>query len=314
MKNHMMTPEKKLAISERDEYDSLSPEARSLYRNLGNYFRKTNPSIGNGAKNRSILLLAGPAADPLWERITLGMPTGTAVGLLAEARRSADGETFEERVRARLNRYDREGTIRIVGNKIFRTRASNRDKISNIVHGRVSAESRKRGSPKTFKRIVREAVAAWIASRLPSGAEERGRAEILLGELMHEIEVVLSSFDTRIRRAKPHRDELFAACDLLNVPRPKWNRPADQERAWRNRRAALRATHPDALGHAGGVSAFQSIKDAYDVIVRYNDSLHRVTKKTANPNGVGGAAESSTVGESDATRASGSEEKEKGSE
>lgn len=267
-----MTPDKKLAIAERKEYDALTVDERKLYADIGDFVHKRRPEISEtSASHRSRLLLAGGRADVLWGRVAQGMPLSTAVRLLRDAEKSWRKNSFDFDLDAllaeRIARYDADGTARRVGGgKVVRTQTTTA-RASRIAKGEARPERR---PPARHKTAVREAIAAWVASRLPKGDE---RAVTMVDDLMREVEVILSSFSARLDRSLPSRAELFEACDLLNVPRPKWGKRADQNRAWKNRKAALKSTHPDTLGHNGGIEAFQAIKDAYDVIARYNDSV-----------------------------------------
>jgi hypothetical protein len=272
----MMTPDKKLALSERRAYDALGAEARKAYEDIGDFVHKQDPSVSKRcAELRSRLLLAGDRADVLWERVEAGMPLSTAARLLREAeqewqRTAEDSRDMEEVLRERLRTYDSAGTVRRVGGKVFRTTSTTTSRAAKIAKG--ESKVSKKSNSSRHKTIVREAIAAWIASRIGK-SENFGR---MVDDAMREIEVVLDSLSSRIQRAVPSRSELFSACDMLNIPRPKWGKRADQERAWKNRTSALKATHPDTLGHDGAVRAFQGIKDAYDVIAAYNDSMDAI--------------------------------------
>ena len=125
------------------------------------------------------------------------------------------------------------------------------------------------------KTIVRESIAAWIAARLP---KDDSRVSAFTMEFMREIEVVLTSFTQWLSMSKPNRDQLFSACDLLNIPRPRWGKPADQKRAWKNRRAVLKSTHPNTLGHEGGLGAYHGIteEELRLVVVR---AIHTLRQK-----------------------------------
>ena len=270
-----MTPQKKLAMAERREYDGLSAEERRAYDDIGDFVHKHYPEVTErSAMLRSRLFLAGSRADAFWKRVEDGMPLSTAVRLLGECEKEwrqvgADAPDIDEFIRRRLARYDSEGTVRRVGDRVFRASTSS-GRASRIAQGAEAPREKKDRFQGRLKTAVREAIAAWVASRLPRGDRQ---VSVLAGECMREVEVVLDSFTARITQAQPRRADLFAACDRLNIPRPRWGQRADQERAWKNRRSALRSLHPDTLGHEGGREAFQGIKDSYDIIVAYNDSL-----------------------------------------
>jgi hypothetical protein len=272
----VMTKDKELAIAERREYDNASPEIRkSLRRGIYEFIRKVHPEVkAEGAKHRSRLLLAGDRADLLWERVEAGMPLSTAVRLLHEAEAAhvkvGKAGDIHDVIRAHLARYDSSGTVRRTsGGKVYRATQS-KGRARRIAKGEARASAPRSPSKRGLKGATRDAIAAWLAARLP---KDDDRAPQWVEECMREVEAVLDSFAQRFSWQTPKRARLYAACDLLNVSRPRWGQRADQERAWRNRRAALRSTHPDTLGHEGGREAFQGINDAYQDIVAYNDSL-----------------------------------------
>lgn len=274
----MDTPQKMLAKAERIAFDSR-PVSEHSQHCIGSYSNWKDPTVSSRAvRLRSRLLLAGARADIFWEKIETGMPLTTAVNLLRESeglwRHSNDGRQLTDVIQQVITRYESSGHARVVGDKVVRTRGTVLEREVRIATG-AQAPSEAPGTPSNGSKArprgaIREACGAWLASILP---KDDPRVEQIAVELVREIDMVLESFGHRLRPEPVMRDQLLAACDLLNIPRPKWGRRADQDRAWKNRKAALRATHPDALGHVGGVAAFQAIKDAYDTVVSYNDKL-----------------------------------------
>lgn len=271
----------KLALEERMEYDTAPTiDRRGL--SLGQYIQKIRPEAAISAVNkRGRLLYAGERARLFWDRIEAGMPLSTAVEMIKECERACGAkketslETFEGVVRERLARYDGDGHVRVRGGQAFRAR-SPKVRSERIAKGQaplvnpVLKKGWKGEKPVWHKATVRDAVAAWFASKMPKNDP---RTTMYASEFMREVEVMLSTFVTRLTQAAPDRAELFAACVLIGISRPKAGKPADQERAWKNRRILLRAAHPDVIGHGNDHESFQRIKDAYDVIVAYNDNL-----------------------------------------
>jgi hypothetical protein len=285
------TEEQKLALAERQEYETAPPEERKRYHNLTGLISARHPERSTAQiSSRSKLHLAGERAIPFWERVATGMPLSTAVNLIRECERVWAGKSGKERgsketehlasflklATETLGNYDAHGTVRTMNGKVFRSTLPTA-RAMRIAKGEAAA--RDHAAPKgnkdtvltQHKTIVREAIAAWVAARLP---KDDPRVQTLTGEFMREVEVVLESFTQRLSMSKPNRDKLYSACDLLNIPRPRWGKSADQKRAWRNRRSVLKSTHPDTLGHEGGLDAYQAINDAYNIIVAYNDSLN----------------------------------------
>jgi hypothetical protein len=265
-----MTKEQARASAERQEFDAATAEERKVARDIGRFIAMRQPGISEQSVSlRSRLHLAGERAQVLWERIEAGMPLVTAVRILREsdnAWRKLTGDTpIDEVLRKRLADYDASGHVRRVGDRVYRTSGDVQSRAAAIAKGEKAPAHKAR--PKT---AVREAIAAWIASNVPKNHSEKDR---WVDECMAEVEVVLASFAKRFRATAPEKARLYAACDMLNIPRPKWGARADEVRAWKNRKAALASMHPDALGHDGAVGGFQAIKDAYDVIVAYNDNL-----------------------------------------
>lgn len=285
----MMTPMKKLALAERKEYDAAKPEERkaSGKSGIGAFIHMRHPEVMvNDARHRCRLLQAGDAADIFWARVEDGMPLVTAITLLAECSRvwresgKGEGVTQDDVIRERLIRYDSEGFIRKTADgKVYRA-SSTHGRSSRIASGK---EPAKKTPSARHKTIVREAIAAWIASRLPKDDE---RAAAWAMEAMREVELLLSTFSNRFSNQPPDKSALRNACDLLGIPRPKWGQPADQERARKNQRAALRKIHPDVIGDDSGVEAFQAINDSYNIIIAYNDSFGS-KNKNGNGNGNG---------------------------
>jgi hypothetical protein len=284
----MMTPMKKLALAERKEYDAAKPEERKACgkAGIGAFIHMRHPDVMvNNVRHRCRLLAAGDAADIFWARVEDGMPLVTAVTLFAECARvwrekngKGEGVTQDDVIRERLIRYDSEGHIRTTAaGKVYRA-SSTFGRSKRIASGEESAKKTPSGRHKT---IVREAIAAWIASRLPKNDE---RAAAWAMEAMREVELLLTTFSNRFSNQPPDKSGLRNACDLLGIPRPVWGRPADQARARKNQRAALRKIHPDVIGDDSGVEAFQAINDAYEAIVAYNDSLG---SRNGNGNGNG---------------------------
>jgi hypothetical protein len=272
------TAAQQLAFEERMSYEAAAPEERAKFEHLADFIHAKYPERSKRAVAiRSKLHYAGERARIFWLRIEAGMALTTASNLLLECERAwhvrggatKEEPTFDDLVRARFAKYDASGTLRTVGGKSYRA-TTQRGRAARIAKGEEGAEEKKQLSPNAHKAHVREAIAGWVAARLPKGDP---RASAFTAEFMREIEAVLYTFTQRFTIAIPKRHELFLACDFLNVPRPRWGQPADQKRAWTNRRAALRATHPDTLGHEGGKDAYQQVNDAYALIVAYNDSL-----------------------------------------
>jgi hypothetical protein len=304
----VMTKEKELAQSERAEFDAASHEDKKKCKRhgIGDFINMKHPGISQqSVKNRARLLLAGDRAETLWQRIDKeGMPLRTAVRLLIDAEHAwaEDGRKAPVTgyIEARLIRYDSEGTVRVLADgKTYRSMGP-KERAAKIARGageealplREQGRSRAGGSgggggvgvggggggaPQTrfgeqraAKTAVRAAIAAWIATRIP---EDDDRAEEWTDDCLRDVESLLDSFSKRFEWPAPRKARLMRSCDLLNVPRPRWGKPVDQQRAWKHQKASLRATHPDVLGHEGGREAFQAFKDAYQDIVAYNDSL-----------------------------------------
>ena len=271
-----MTPMQKLAMEERAEYDNASAEDRKGINNIGDFIHMRHPEISPaGVVRRSRLLRAGDRSMIFWDQIESGMTITTAVTLLRECEdicKEDKTKNFDDVVLDTLLRYESMGVARRSNGKVVRAKTpDHKDRAKRIARGEAPKKSY---APRTVnsrhKNIVREAIAAWIAARLPKNDP---RARSWTEEFMREVDAVLDAFTERFHRAVPKRDEFFAACSLINIPRPRWGQRADQERAWKHRRAAMASTHPDSLGHEGGRAAFQAIADAYNVIVAYNDNL-----------------------------------------
>jgi hypothetical protein len=281
------TKEKELAAAERSEYNAASPAERKGHKSIGIFIHARHPEVSTSSiKLRSRLYFANERADQLWLRIDEGMPLITAVRILcdSEATYLKNGKTgdIQDLVSANLARYDGSGTTRLSSSgKVYRASAS-KDRASRIASGDGEGSKRpKSTSPRMLKGAAREAIAAWISGRLP---KDDDRVPGWVEECLREVEAVLDSFALRFKWPAPKKHKLYAACDLLNVPRPsRWGQPVDQQRARKHQRAALRTHHPDVVGHEGGVEAYQSINDAYQDIVAYNDSLSTEASLSPSP-------------------------------
>jgi hypothetical protein len=269
----------KLAFAEREEYEALTPEDRKAFHNMADFIHYKYPDRSTRAVViRSKFRLQGNNSDRFWQRIEGGMSLTTAWKLLRSCEKiwlanTIKSRTWDDVVTDVFDCYDKKGVARSINGRTYRS-SSPKARAERIAKGEESARGRRlgrgEGALSRHRTVVREAIAAWVAARMPKGDP---RAKAWTSEFMREIEVVLESFTQRFSTAKPRRDDLFAACALLNIPRPRWGQPADQKRAWKNRKAALASTHPDRLGTNDGVDAFQAINDAYNVVVAYNDSL-----------------------------------------
>jgi len=279
----ILTEEQKLAISEREEYETATAEERKTQKDMAYFIHARHPERSSIAvQTRNRLNRAGEHASIFWERIAAGMPLRTAADLFRECEstwkklsaKQQQAASFDEVAKKRLAAYDNHGHIRMgKGGKIYRA-TSPTVRAQRVAKGELSARgaagtTSRRHTLVVHKAIVRDAVAAWVAAKIPNDP----RASAWTIECMREIEVVLESFAMRFLAAKPKRDDLYGACDQLNIPRPRWGKPADQKRAWKNRRSVLKSTHPDALGHEGGLGAYHAIIEAYNIIIAYNDSL-----------------------------------------
>jgi hypothetical protein len=286
----VMTKEQKLALAERQEYDAATLENRKGPKGSGisHYIHMKYPDrSGVSIANRNRLHRAGEHAKILWQRIDAGMPLVTAVTMLRDCEVAwaalTDKEklstNFDDIMKKRLEDYESKGYLRrSVNGKIYRA-MSPTIRATRVAKGEISGHNPVSKKAITqHKAIVRDAVAAWMAARLP---KDDPRISPWTEEFMVELEAMLGSFTSRFSAAKPNRTQLFAACDQLNVPRPRWGKPVDQKRAWKIRRSVLKSTHPDTLGHDGGRDAYQAINDAYNTIIAYNDSLN------LNPNKAG---------------------------
>jgi hypothetical protein len=272
-----------LAIEERMDYETTPSKEREKYKHLGDFIHSKHPDRSTRAISiRSKLHYSGERARLFWLRIEAGMALTTANNLLFECEQTwrkrggatTEEPTFDDLVKSRLEKYDSSGSVRSVRGKTFRT-ATPTGRAASIAKGAgdpvTNGKKTKVVAPTRHKSNVRDAIAGWAASRLPEGDS---RIASWTDEFMREIEVILETFSLRFKQTIPKRHELFQACILLNIPRPRWGLRADQERAWKNRRSALKATHPDRAGSGEDArDAFQNINDSYALIVAYNDSL-----------------------------------------
>ena len=278
-----MTAEQALAVAERQEYEAATIENRKGPKGSGisHFIHMKYPDrSGVAIASRNRLHRAGGRAKIFWQRIDAGMPLVTAVTLFRDCEVTwaalSDKEkwstNFDDIAKKRLEEYEGQGYLRRNKNgKIYRA-MSPTIRAARVAKGEISGHNPSSKKALTqHKAIVRDAVAAWMAARLP---KEDPRVSTWTEEFMIEVEAMLASFTNRFSAVKPNRTQLFGACDQLNVPRPRWGKPVDQKRAWKIRRSILKATHPDTLGHEGSLDEYRAINDAYNTIIAYNDSLN----------------------------------------
>lgn len=126
-----------------------------------------------------------------------------------------------------------------------------------------------------------------LMTTMPDGMSEAERKLMekrVRAELNSAFDSVRHKF-TRVAKNQPidvDRLKVLAACDTLNVPRPKPGRPVDLAKAKRHQRQAVRAYHPDMNGgDQKHRNEFEAAVKAYDVLEVYNESL--VKKPIATP-------------------------------
>src|SRR5271155_403459 len=119
-----MTPMQKLAMAEREEYDSASDADRKGFQNIGDFIHSRHPeSSPAGVVRRCRLLRAGDRGVIFWDQIETGMSITTAVTLLRECENICNADktkNFDDVVLDRLLQYESMDVARIQGGKIVR--------------------------------------------------------------------------------------------------------------------------------------------------------------------------------------------------
>lgn len=127
-----------------------------------------------------------------------------------------------------------------------------------------------------------------IMSVLPDGIPDVERRRIekqVYGDLSSAYDVVRIRITRKQSAPVPiDRLKVLAACDVLNVSRPKAGKPVDLVLAKTNQRAAVRAYHPDANGgNESTRNEFEAAVKAYEVLEAYNESLERAREPAKEP-------------------------------
>lgn len=143
-------------------------------------------------------------------------------------------------------------------------------------------------SKNIFGRIV-EAVVTTASTELSeklgdaTGMSERSKAQ-LRRRARRELNGAVKNVTARFKKAIKKRPEkidvsslkLITACGVLRIPVPREGTPIDLELARKNKLAAARLFHPDAMGGNESKRAqFEVVVEAYAWLEKYNDGLEK---------------------------------------
>lgn len=253
-----MSTQRELAKTERELYEAATPEEAAG--GIATFIHKLSGARRHDVTLRSVLFRAGAEADALWDAVDAEIrPLGLsqACDMLREARETrrpvadlvADWRRFGKARKAKTS-----------------PRAPKRCPSDQLAH-------------------VRAAIAAWVENEIPKGD---GESATVAAQLSAEIEGTLRAARDRFRHRAalpgelgtltsdaPTRADVRAACSLLGLEVPRHRGAFDMVAVNRARRGMLKASHPDVVGDDSKVDAYQAVNDAYNVIVRYNDSVAR---------------------------------------
>lgn len=259
------------AVLERELYEALPPEMRVNRRGgLAGALRVLD--IGDSythIKSRLQLLRAGVEAQPLWDAIDKGVISVTAArDMLEEACKFTTMPRGAAVVRILDERLNAKTTPRVTPYGVVQARCPTRK------HRGING-----ATPAAFRAGVYALAAELVAAQhLDDGAAAR-----LLDMLQANLSMLISDFNTAIRRVKDKpaleltvavtRGRVIAACQTLAMDPPKPGMPVDTGLARRQRGKLGRLYHPDVNGGGDHRADYEAVMKAFEDLVSYNDSL-----------------------------------------
>lgn len=221
---------------------------------------------------RHSLWLAGPSADPIWNRIDSAedrMALYTAARILSDAKKQVgDDVSLSDAILGELSYYDSLDAAVMADGRVFRRR---------------SAKKLRRGSgpPPPEDASVWTKMRAQIGRHVESILSDCDPmvANRLRQDFESDLDAAMTTFKARVRRAKMaappavRREDLVEACTFFGVDPPDPGRQVPPKLAKSKWRAAARAYHPDANGGKNSRRLFETARKAYEIIEVYNESI-----------------------------------------
>ncbi len=285
---------RELAILERDIWHiRLSIVGGTRPNNIRDYFHEM---FGDGTGNyesRSIIINAGPLADPVWDAIAVGrISIYTASKLVMRARQL--GETQEQRESAVLELLKTAPQK----SKYPRTRHQAPEpptKANKIAPAATKSKPRTKrqepAAPPPSDR-VKQAIAEYtkrvetltmeLLFRLGSTLDAHESADIYQ-DFIETLKLQLTELQQSIRRGtrrtmastdRVGRVRFMQACEVLGIM-GLWGKPIDLNAAKSRKWERARALHPDHNNSSRQHEAeLQAVMDAYDILEQYSQQQH----------------------------------------
>ncbi len=228
------------------------------------------------SRARQFLHSAGPAADPLWERIEQDMTLHSALQIMQGARERAEGgEELAFAVRTGISDYDNFG---------YASRSPNGKIVRRRLPGSTApppSASDPTPAGRAFWSFLRSHVMEYIKTRLPDADQHTRDGVIRRFEV--DLNVLLADLQKEISKAPKQglkavlavsRKSVTQACQVLNMRPPKVGQPVDMETARLQRKRHARAYHPDSHGGSEATrDQYQAVMEAFKLLETYNESL-----------------------------------------
>jgi hypothetical protein len=244
-----------------------------------------NEKFGTDLKDvrcRQRLLRFGPAADPLWDRLTGDMPTYTVISIAAEANQmSRDrGISLNDAVILCIAKYDKMGHGAKYGGKVVRRRHPGKMEDAPLL-GDVPTDL---PSGRGFWTQIRKLIFAYVKERLP--ATDETQRDILVRNFEADIKRACTDFQqalysapkTGLASSLVSRKRLIQACRNLGVDPPRPGQKADPDLVRKKYRVAMRTYHPDVHGGSEVTRPqYEAVEEAYKIVKKYNEDLDALT-------------------------------------
>jgi hypothetical protein len=250
-----------------------TPKAERPKGGIGHYFHDHYKSSVYSVANRHILYNAGPAIDPIWERIDKNMPLNTAVTIFRRAKLYVQntGVSLSEAISRKLREYDSIGHVTVVQGKVIRRR--NPTRVSSH-----DGDFKKSDEYKVFWNNLRKSFYDFLNHRL-SGCDPL-EVERIQKIFEVDLDMTVSNLQNLVSRAKGQklipkisRGKLIEACYTLGMDPPRVGKNVDIKKISKQWRIHARQYHPDVNPNAS--AQFEAAKIAYELLKEYHENFAR---------------------------------------
>lgn len=233
-------------------------------------------------EQRSALLAAGSAAQPLWDRIAAKtMTTRQGWRVLRDARfiERSKALPLAHAVLEALKIFDTAPLYRGMKTQLKRPplRGPNAAKRSTRLKNTPLAQSSR------FWESIRTQVGEFMRERIEETEADPVVVERLMTDFIKDVKVLTDTWVSKIARAAgaergstvARRAVVIAACRTLLLDPPKLGKPVDLAIANSRKKSLARAYHPDGGGSAATTAQYQEVLEAYATLESYNESVRR---------------------------------------